>query len=571
MATAQEGEIIAGPEIGFPTSMDAVVRGPGEYLAIGLDGVAVRVSTGGDLLGPPLRVFSVASDEHVDSVSAAWNGAIYVVAWGSSVSSEVQRQTRILAVRLDGAGGLLDAAPVQLAGTAATGPVIPLERALGTPVVVNGGGGFLVAWTNAYVNTKLADLLAVKLDSAGVPVGQPVVLVGELAAKYGFLGAASNGTAYVLGYPWAWSHGMPTVFSVYVTEGNGGLHADHETYAFQDGVGGPAAASDGSDFLLVWSRTGGVPYVDPGAGPEASSAGIVAASVSGAGVRGAPGRVSSNGGHPALAFDGASYLALWFVPADATTATAFARRIDRQGVPVGPGPQALSFTTPLVPLARRPLLASGGKGSSLLVYGSSGRLILTDRTPPTVKVPKDIAVFATRASGRIVTFEATALDDYSGPLAASCAPASGSEFPPGATRVSCSARDEAGNVGTGTFVVRVTFSWSGILPPVRSDGSSVFHVGRTIPLKFRLVGESARIPDVTAKLTVREVSHAVHGGVEGPLSPAAAHAGNTFRYDSSADQYVFDLKTAHMPPGTYEARIDMGDGVDRSVRFSLRR
>jgi hypothetical protein len=80
-----------------------------------------------------------------------------------------------------------------------------------------------------------------------------------------------------------------------------------------------------------------------------------------------------------------------------------------------------------------------------------------DTTPPTLSgVPDSLTVDATSPDGAIVTWaEPTATDAVSGSVPVTCAPASGSTFAIGTTRVECSATDEAHNTATASFDVTV--------------------------------------------------------------------------------------------------------------------
>jgi len=49
------------------------------------------------------------------------------------------------------------------------------------------------------------------------------------------------------------------------------------------------------------------------------------------------------------------------------------------------------------------------------------------------------------------------------------------------------------------------------LKPIRPDGSSIFRIGRSLPVKFQLAGASAGITDLVAKLRVTKLSDAVQG------------------------------------------------------------
>jgi len=78
-----------------------------------------------------------------------------------------------------------------------------------------------------------------------------------------------------------------------------------------------------------------------------------------------------------------------------------------------------------------------------------------DTTPPTLNLPANITAEATSASGAVVTFTATAVDDVDGTVPVACTPASGSLFALGTTTVNCTATDQAGNVANGYFTVTV--------------------------------------------------------------------------------------------------------------------
>jgi DNA/RNA endonuclease G (NUC1) len=120
------------------------------------------------------------------------------------------------------------------------------------------------------------------------------------------------------------------------------------------------------------------------------------------------------------------------------------------------------------------------------------------------------------------------------------------------------------------IAVGVAYTWSGVLPPVNADGSSVFKLGRTVPVKFALTGASGGINNAVAKILIFKVANNVVGSEVEADSTSAATTGNLFRYDPSAGQYIFNLGTNGLSAGTYQLRIDLGDGVVRAVNFSLR-
>ncbi|HEV2765271.1 MAG TPA: tandem-95 repeat protein, partial [Pyrinomonadaceae bacterium] len=118
--------------------------------------------------------------------------------------------------------------------------------------------------------------------------------------------------------------------------------------------------------------------------------------------------------------------------------------------------------------------------------------------------------------------------------------------------------------------VGVGYTWSGVLQPVNADGSSVFKLGRTVPVKFQLTGASAGLTNAVARLYVAKVSNNVVGTETEAGSTSNATEGNLFRYDATSGQYVFNLDTGGLTAGTYQARVDTGDGVLRTFGFALR-
>ena len=86
---------------------------------------------------------------------------------------------------------------------------------------------------------------------------------------------------------------------------------------------------------------------------------------------------------------------------------------------------------------------------------STFSIVVVDATPPVVTVPGNVTLQASTPSGTPHVFSVTALDNVDGAVSAICTPASGSTFKIGATTVTCSAQDAAGNSGSASFVVTV--------------------------------------------------------------------------------------------------------------------
>jgi hypothetical protein len=214
--------------------------------------------------------------------------------------------------------------------------------------------------------------------------------------------------------------------------------------------------------------------------------------------------------------------------------------------------------------------ATDGAGNS----SSSGfDVIVMDTTAPALTVPSGLAATATSAAGAAVTYTGlSATDAVTASPAIACTPASGSTLPLGSTTVSCTATDGAGNSSAAkTFKVIVTYSWSGVLQPINADGSSVFKLGSTIPVKFQLTNGSANVSNAVAKLLVSKIDSGISGTESEATSTSAADSGNTFRWDPTARQYIFNLGTKTLTAGTYKLRIDLGDGTTNTVQISIKK
>jgi hypothetical protein len=183
-----------------------------------------------------------------------------------------------------------------------------------------------------------------------------------------------------------------------------------------------------------------------------------------------------------------------------------------------------------------------------------------DVGPPTLTLPGTIHAVPDQVTGALVSYSATASDPIDGALVPDCEPASGSRFPLGSTSVDCSVTDSRGLSASGSFDVEVQYSWSGVLPPIDPDGCSVFKLGSTVPVKFRLTGASARIKNALATLMLTKIS---------PTPEPTRTVGN-FRSDGSSGQYLFNLSTRGLSTGKWRLSIDLHDDAPRSVDISLR-
>lgn len=210
-------------------------------------------------------------------------------------------------------------------------------------------------------------------------------------------------------------------------------------------------------------------------------------------------------------------------------------------------------------------------GTALDLAGNSssvGTIINLDKTPPMLTMPVLNPTYAYNSSA---SFNFSALDPLSG-LASFSATFNGMPIANGTTMTltklgtntfTLQAADEAGNTISQSAAFEVQYVFSGFLPPVVADGSQVYKLGRTLPVKFQLQdADKVYVSTATARLTLQQFSDDLPIGdpvvVE---SMSGADTGNMFRYDSDNQQYIFNLNTNSLSAGAWQLLVRLDDGT----------
>ena len=105
---------------------------------------------------------------------------------------------------------------------------------------------------------------------------------------------------------------------------------------------------------------------------------------------------------------------------------------------------------------------------------------------------------------------------------------------------------------------------------VRADGSSIFQIGKPVPVKFTLTGGSAGITNLVARLVISKVSNSVRGTVDDVSDEDGEDVDMLFKFRKAKGLYAYRWKTRGEAQGTYRLRADLGDGVAHEVDVSLR-
>jgi trimeric autotransporter adhesin len=133
-----------------------------------------------------------------------------------------------------------------------------------------------------------------------------------------------------------------------------------------------------------------------------------------------------------------------------------------------------------------------------------------------------------------------------------------------------------------TKTISITYAASGtcngepghqILQPINADGMSVFKQGSTVPAKFRVcdnLGASIGTPGVVMGFNlIQRISGIVSTTVNEAV--VSTTPDSAFRWDSTAQQWIFNVNTRGLSPGTtYVYAISLNDGSTISFQFGLK-
>lgn len=200
--------------------------------------------------------------------------------------------------------------------------------------------------------------------------------------------------------------------------------------------------------------------------------------------------------------------------------------------------------------------------------GSANYVVNLDKTSPVVSVTSTEKVILKSSS--VLNWSASdALSGLETPDSGTIALDTSTVGP---KTVTISSRDLAGNETTKVVNYTVIYSFLGILQPINTDGSSVFKLGSTVPVKFQLKdAEGSFVSSAIAKLTYVKTGSTIYSSVNEVVSTAASTTDNFFRYDTTGQQYIFNLSTKNLSEGSYQLRITLEDGQIYTVQIGIRK
>jgi hypothetical protein len=164
----------------------------------------------------------------------------------------------------------------------------------------------------------------------------------------------------------------------------------------------------------------------------------------------------------------------------------------------------------------------------------------------------------------------------------SCNTSATTASPVGSYAITCSGQSSSNyNITYVPGTLKVLYAGSGscggdtghqILQPIHADGSAVINQGRTIAAKFR-VCDANGVSVGTAGVVVSFSLVQIIGGTVTDVNESvdATTPDSAFRWDSSGQQWIFNISTANLQAGqTYAYAIELNDGTSIVFRFGLK-
>jgi hypothetical protein len=128
---------------------------------------------------------------------------------------------------------------------------------------------------------------------------------------------------------------------------------------------------------------------------------------------------------------------------------------------------------------------------------------------------------------------------------------------------------------TATATLTATAKFSGFLSPLASDPTvwNAGNAGRTYPIKWQLNDANGAYITTAVPGTIISVSHVMcpnGSAVTDLIDYAADTGGTTLRYDSTANQYVYNWASPSAKNSCYQMTVTTPDGQAHIALFSLK-
>ena len=171
----------------------------------------------------------------------------------------------------------------------------------------------------------------------------------------------------------------------------------------------------------------------------------------------------------------------------------------------------------------------------------------------------------------------TASDSFSGVAACNVTVTGGKANGVGTFTYTATATDKASNSATQTGTYQVVYRFDGFLQPINDTAHqigtsiSVFKAGSTIPVKLQLrKADGTIVQATTAPVWLTPVKgSSMSLAVDETAYTASGDSGSTYRYDATAQQYIYNWKTG-TGGNYYRIGVTLDDGQTYYVNIGLR-
>ncbi len=151
----------------------------------------------------------------------------------------------------------------------------------------------------------------------------------------------------------------------------------------------------------------------------------------------------------------------------------------------------------------------------------------------------------------------------------------------GGQSVPCAATDNAGNTNSASESYSVIYSTGAclgapghtVLQPVNADGSSIFKVGSTVPVKFRVCDANGVSIGSAGVATAPVMTAKVGAGSTGEFEAVVSTTPDTgFRWSATDQQWIFNLSTKNLVGGAkYSYTVNLNDGSHIDFAFNAKK
>jgi hypothetical protein len=203
--------------------------------------------------------------------------------------------------------------------------------------------------------------------------------------------------------------------------------------------------------------------------------------------------------------------------------------------------------------------------------------ITIDQEKPTITTANVDVQGQTYTLGSVPAATCTATDSFSGVASCTVKVSGGNANGVGTFTYTATATDKVGNTSTVTGSYTVKYRFDGFLQPINDTAhqvgtsTSIFKAGSTVPAKFQLKkADGTLVQAATAPVWLTPVKgSAMTAPVDESVYTASADSGTTYRYDATAQQYIYNWKTG--TGGNYwRIGVKFDDGQTYYVNIGLR-